>query len=381
MNTERLFTISKKIQHEINAMGLISNLDQLVNQLREAINYPSENTQRAVEDTLNQLYQGLDKANSKDFSPGIRSELDELIVNRQANINTLIGLGLSSQLQSIFAGGYTSVQSLDQLRALAEDVTAFTEALEQINTSFTTLGIKDEELNVGESVVGMTIPREGINGGLRGLQREIAFFAQFLVELTEVIEGSTEENEVYSLHASDFGIDVMATLPVAAQFAAIVAGVKAAFDMIKDFKNLKEKAEELGVDEDTVNKLTEKGEAAMETKLDEIHAEIFQDCKVDENGRVNELKSGMKLRLNGLANRMDQGFSFEVRTSLPESPSEEDEKHVEAIRSFGSIKFEPLEGSRLLELPENEDDEGSLSESSENEDDEDNSTKSKTSKK
>ena len=368
MNTERLFTISKKIQEEIDDMELIYHFEQLVSQLQDAINVPNEDTQRAVESTLNQLHQGLADADSSHFSPGIRSELDELIVNGRANTNKLIGLGLSSQLQSIFAGGYTSVQSLDQLQSLAEDVKAFTEALEQINTSFTALGIKDEELNAGESVVGMTIPREGINGGLRGLQREIAFFAQFLVELTEVTEGSTEENEVYSLHASDFGIDVMATLSVAAQFATIVAGVKAAFDIIKGFKNLKENAEQLGVDEDTVNKLTEKGKAAMETKIDEIHAEIFQDCKVDENGRVNELKSGMKLRLNGLANRMDQGFSFEVRTSLSESPSEEDEKHVEAIRSFGSIKFEPLSGSRLLELPENEDDE-------------DDSTKSKTSKK
>ena len=363
MNTERLLTISKRIQTEIADIGLIDHLDQLVSELQNAINSPNENTQRAVEDALNQLYQGLDDADSKDFSPGIRSELDQFLVNGRASTNTLIGLGLSTQLHHIFAGGYTSVQSLDQLRTLAEDVKTFSEALEQINSSFSALGMKDEELNSGESVVGMTIPRIGINGDLSGLQQEISFFGRLLVELTEVTEGSTEENKVYSLHASDFGIDVMATLSVAAQFATIVAGVKAALDKIKDFKDLKEKAETLGIDKDTVNQLTEKGKAEMETKLEEIHAEVFQNCKVDEEGRINELKSGIKLRLNGLANRLDQGFSFEVRTSPPESPSDEDEKNVNSIHSFYNIRFEPLSGPRLLELPENEEDEGSSNQS------------------
>lgn len=352
MNTQRLFTISKKLHAEIIGLKLVATINQLVQQLGEAINTPNENTQRAVETTLKQLHDKLVTASSNDFSPGIRAELEELKVNTRIPVNKLIGLGLSQELSTAFADGYTSVQSLDKLRQLAKDVQALATALEQVNNGFSALAIDDEQLKSGESVVGVSIPREAVDDGLRELQREIGFFGQFLVELTEVIEGSFHDNKVYSIHASDFGIDVLATLHVAAQFAIIVTGVKAALETIREYRKLKEKAETLGIEEKLVDQLTEKGTAAMTAKLDDIHAEVFQKCKMDDGGRVNELKSGIRLRLNGLANRLDRGFTFEVRTGLPEGSSQEAQKQAEQIKAFSSIRFERLEGVPVLQLPE-----------------------------
>lgn len=357
MNTGRLLTISRKIYSEIVKINLIQQLDRLVAHLESSINSPHESTQRVVSDDLEQLYQTLSQADSINFSPGIQSELDALIVNRRGGVNTLIGLGLSSQLENVFEGGYTSVKTLDGLRLLVQDVKDFSQALEGINNSFEALGIEDETLEVEESVVGMTIPRERLDGGLRGLQREISFFAQFLVELTETVEGSVDENEVYSLHASDFGIDAMTTLSVANKFAIIIVGIKAAFDTVMGYRDLKERAKKLGVDDKTVSQLAKESEEKMSSAIEEVHIEIFQDCKVDDKGRIRELKNGLTFRLNGLANRIDRGFSFEVRANFPEPKSDEDKKKVEKINAFSEIKFQPLSETRLLELPENGEDE------------------------
>ncbi|MEX2093276.1 MAG: hypothetical protein WD971_11395, partial [Pirellulales bacterium] len=91
------------------------------------------------------------------------------------------------------------------------------------------------------------------------------------------------------------------------------AGAKGRYNVIYGY------AEELGVVE-TVEAINKKSTEAMTTAVDEIEAEVFQHCKMDDEGRVNELKTAIKFKINGLANRMERGFSFEVRTTLPPKP-------------------------------------------------------------
>jgi hypothetical protein len=351
MNSERLYTISMDLYAEITGSNLVATMTQLTGQLQQAINSPGENTQRAVENTLNKLYETLRSANSNSFSPGIRAAIEELKVNGRP-VSNLIGTGLTQQLKITFEGGYTSVQTLDKLRQIETDIKAFADALGKINSSFKTLDMKDEKLNPGESIVGMIIPRSAINGGLRELQREIAFFAQFLVELTEVVEGTPHENKIYSLHASEFGIDVLGTLNVAACFANIIVGIKVVFDTLREFKELKEKAERLELGKKLTDDITKKGKERMKSKLNELHAEIFQNTKVTDGGRRNELETGIGIRLNGLANRIDRGFSFEVRTALPATPSDDEQEKAKIVVSFGSVRFEPIAGPRLIDFPE-----------------------------
>ena len=198
----------------------------------------------------------------------------------------------------------------------------------------------------------MVMPAGSFDGSLRELQRELEFFGQLLVELTEVAEGGVSEHKVYSLYASDLGIDVIATLAVAANFAGIVTALQYAFDKIAQFRDLKAKAEDLGVDAQTVEGLSAQGHQVMDDALDEIHAEVFQNCKVVDEGRVRELETAVKLRLNGLVNRLDKGFMFEVRTELLEEPTEPQESQAEQVAALSTVEFRQIEGPRMLELPE-----------------------------
>ena len=92
------------------------------------------------------------------------------------------------------------------------DVGLLGTALDAVSEGLTGLAVEGETLKAGESIVGVTIPRAAVDGGFRYLQRELAFFAQFLVEVTEVVEGKADEHKVQSLRSSDFGIDVTAQL-------------------------------------------------------------------------------------------------------------------------------------------------------------------------
>ena len=283
----------------------------------------------------------------------MRANLADLFLLEDCRADRLVGKGLSTELQRIFeAGSYTSVQTLDQLKQLLDRLNTFASAIDQVLTSFRALQVEDESLDPGTSVVGMVMPAGSFDGSLRELQRELEFFGQLLVELTEVAEGGASEHKVYSLYASDLGIDVIATLAVAANFAGIVTALQYAFDKIAQFRDLKAKAEDLGVDAQTVEGLSAQGHQVMGDALDEIHAKVFQNCKVVDEGRVRELKTAVKLRLNGLVNRLDKGFMFEVRTELLEEPTEPQESQAEQVAALSTVKFRQIEGPRMLKLPE-----------------------------
>ena len=212
--------------------------------------------------------------------------------------------------------------------------------------------LKDEEVPPGQAVVGMLIPHEAINDSLRGLQGEVRFFTNFLALLTESVEGRYEDNKVYSIHASMFGIESLVTLDVAVQYAQILGGIKIAYELVRGFRKLKQDAKNLGVEDKLTDQLTEKGTKEFEQKLDEISVEVYRNSKVEDEGRKEELKSGIRLNLNGLANRVDKNFIFEVRVSLPAEGNAEIEAKIVPIKEFSKVRFEPLEGARVLELQE-----------------------------
>jgi hypothetical protein len=85
-------------------------------------------------------------------------------------------------------------------------------------------------------------------------------------------------------------------------------------------------------------------------------------------GRKNELRMEIKTSLTRIANRVDLGYSIEVRAGLPSAdegeepgdegdggPEPEAKQHVEAISARREgLKFMKLPGSPLLSLPESQ---------------------------
>ena len=101
-----------------------------------------------------------------------------------------------------------------------------------------------------------------------------------------------------------------------------------------------------------LDKLDKKGEAAIDAEIEEINLKIFQDHKINDKGRINELRTGISLRLKGLAARLERGYSLEVRTELPAEPTKDDEKKGEEILVLSQVRFERT--TPLLKLTDGE---------------------------
>ena len=342
MNIQRLLTISNSLAAELQTVDILSLMSTLSSQLREAMNSPSESAQRSVQSTREALTKELQRANSNSMSPGMRVDLDSLKINEQTPVSELIGVGLLGRLDKAFdTGGYVSVGSLDQIDQLTNDLQELSTALEQLNGGAERLALRTEQLAPGESVVGLTIPREAVSEKLDRLQEEIRFFGSLVSTVAEVVEGSPGDPvKVRSLQSSDFAIDLATTISVAASLATAVEYLVRGLKKLKEIRAIKDKMEELGFEKDLLDALDDKGDAAIEAEIDEIDAKIFQDQKIDDEGRTNELRTGIRLRLKGLAARLERGYSVEVRTELPVEPTKDDEKKGVAISALCQIRFE-----------------------------------------
>jgi hypothetical protein len=355
MNANRLVQLVAVVREDVKELALVSALNQLVSHVQQAVNTPNESTQRAADATLTSTLTKLNSAPSNDISPGLREDMDELTIDGTP-ATQLLGKGLAARLDDIFKSGALTIKTLDRVRVLQTEVAALDAAVTHLEQGFDGVGLEPDELAPGESIVGVTIPRETVKDGLRSLRKEIQFFEQLMVQLTECNDGVAAEPAVRSLRSSGFGIDVVTTLHVASAMATIVAGVKNALDVIAKYRDLRKKAEDIGVKPKIAEQLGEQGKEAMETALDEIEAEVSQHCKIGDEGRANEIRSAIRVKIRGVAARMERGFTFEVRTSLPEHAGAADVALATPITGLSALRFEKISGPPLLELPEADDD-------------------------
>ena len=353
MNSQRLLSISNALAEELEEVNLLGLMRTLESQLRDAMNSPSEDAQRAVQTTREDLATKLREAKSNSMSPGMRVDLGALKINNRTPVSELIGLGLLDRLNTAFDSGYVSVGSLDQITQLAEDIQALYSALEKLNSGAEGLALRTEQLEPGESVVGFTIPREAVAEELDHLLKETKFFGNLVSMIDEAVKGSPRDPvKVRSLQSSDFGIDFATSLSVTASLATVVDYLVRGLQKLKEIRAVKDKMQELGFEQEFLDNLNNKSEAAIDAEIEEVTAKIFQDCKVNDQGRVNELRTGISIRLKGLAARLERGYSVEVRTELPPAPTDDDKQKGGAISALSHVRFEQT--TPLLKLTDGE---------------------------
>lgn len=350
MNSHRLSRLTGLIAEELTKAQTVKLMGQLVNNLQSAINGPTEATQRSVEDLRTRLATNLEKAPSIDFSPGTREELSELAIE-DTEVSDLLGAGLLARLNEALGTGYTSVKTLDAVKLINDEVNALHTAIQSLRQGLSQLSIEDDDLEPGDSIVGMTIPRTEVDG-VTELRAELHVFGLFVSQMTEAIRGTAKDPEVRTLRSSGFGIDLSADLDVVAAVAFAIRGIKYALDKLQRFRDLKRQMEALQVDPKTIAAIDKQSEASMEKDLDDLEIEIANEFKYNDQGRPKELRTAVRVNLNRVANRMERGFIFEARTQIPADPTPEQMQQAAVVESLSSVRFEAIEGPRLLQLPE-----------------------------
>jgi hypothetical protein len=365
VNAERLHAIVNALRAEITKTQYPKYLEQLVEGLNEAVEAPNKpGPQEKVSTARKNLTTALREAPSNDFSPAWRQALEEM------SVADLLGNALADELDRIFTQNeITPKAAADELAEIQTRVKGLVGALEKSSGSLEFFQIGSEELSPGEFEIGFLIPRAQVDNGLESLGKEFTDLRRMIGPFTELAgETSRPEVQVRSLSSSEFQV-FLAAAPITANL--FLKALERVLNIYKQILDIREKHREMSEDDDVpdeaLESILEHANKKMGYEIQVIVEEVIAKAKLDDEGRLNELRNELTLQINALANRIDRGFDVDVRAGeIPESTegeADEDEVDTETreaartvIDAQKSIEFMNVSGKPILGLEESGDD-------------------------
>lgn len=254
----------------------------------------------------------------------------------------------------------TPAVALEELRQLQKQLQAFDTALKNGTSAFQQFKIGDETLNSGECEIGVLIPRNAVNSRLLDFADELRELGFILNTFAEVATGSRDELSIRTISSTDLLVYLNAAIPYAACLAVAIERTVALYKQLLEIRKLHNEIKQQGVPETEVSGIEKYANNIMEEGIEKLSIEIVdQHYKKRDDGRKNELKNAVRISLNKLANRIDQGFNIEVRVQpLKEAEQSSDNfaeirNSIELIqKATSNMQFLKLTGQPILKLSE-----------------------------
>lgn len=151
--------------------------------------------------------------------------------------------------------------------------------------------------------------------------------------------------------------------PVAACVGHAAEKIINLYKTFLEIKKLKSELKKQGLKEEEMKGINDHANSVMSKGVEELTTEVVEEYyQGNDDKRKNELTNAVRISLNKLANRIDQGFNIEVRAEPAEEPegekveTEDEQKtrgYVDRVLSVSeTLQFMKLEGARILHLPE-----------------------------
>lgn len=359
MNAERLHAIAVAVLDDLKATKLDEILKQLIAALQNSVNQPNApEFQKQVGDYRTALNASLLAAPSNDFSPTWKQAVQEL------GLRDLLGTNLQVRIEEIFnRNQITASIALNELQTIYSHLTWYREALEQIVSSFKRMNIGMEELEPGQCEIGMLVPRPAIHNRLDEFAKDLGDLNGIFGTFAELVTGERPGFELRSVSSSDLSIFLWASLAVASTIALAADRIVTVYKKILEIKELHGKLKDKGVPKKRLQGVEEHANSIMEEEIDKLSKDLLKKChKTIDEARQNELTIELRFNLNKIANRIDNGYSIEIRTK-PFSEEEEakkkvtpeDKERINVILSASkNLEFIKLEGLPILSLPESQ---------------------------
>ena len=356
MNAERLNAIVKRLKKEMDGRGLLANMQNLVSGLRAVSQQPGTANQQNLAGYRTTIYQSLNDSDVDQFSPAWAQIL------REIGGDEFFGSNLKHQIETTLAENQmTPAVAADQLETVRQRMEKFQNALNQASIAFDTLRIADETLNPGECEIGILIPREAIHNQLVEFADELGEIRFLLNTFSEVATGKVDDLEIKTISSTGLMIYLGASPIFAACLATALERIVAFYKQLLEIRKIQLEIRKLGVPDESTKGIEDYANTHMAKGIEEVSVEIVNRYYEGDDGRKNELITAVRFSLNGIANRIDNGYNIEVRCEPLTSDDDSDEgaktkAAITAIQAASeNMQFLKLEGRPLLRLPEKRD--------------------------
>ncbi len=175
--------------------------------------------------------------------------------------------------------------------------------------------------------------------------------------LSELATGQPQDMRIGALSSSDWGVFLDSTATVALLVASAIERIIKGYKTILDIRKLHLEMERLEIRDDVREGLAEDTNSRMDKVIEETADDLVANHSSGDlaEGRINELRNGLIISLNYIANSIDHGFNFEIRVG-PELDGDEtdphdDETRAEILERTETMQFISAPGHPILSLP------------------------------
>lgn len=355
MNVERFHALARAVRSEMQSAEVTPLVEQLNAAIHQVVQEPAEpGHQQTLSNLRGQLDTALRRAPSNAFSPVWRQALDEL------KLTDLVGDALRARIESIFERNkITPSAAAEELAPIAEEVRRLDEALNRVLSGFEFFEIGAEELAPGEFEIGFVIPREAVDEELSHLGREFVKLHRILGPFLELSTGTRDDVRLRSISSSEFGVFLDSLPATALVLATALERLISGYEKVMNIRVAYKALEDSEVSETTLRAIESDAERTMGREIERIVDDLLAGATMQSVERTNELRTELTQSLNALANRIDHGYSVEVRAGVdadddPEAPADDPTRAaaLEILRMQERLRFANLTGQPILELPE-----------------------------
>jgi hypothetical protein len=267
-------------------------------------------------------------------------------------IADLLGDALADQLERILSGNeITPSAAANEIAEIQERVQQLVASLNQASSALVFFGIGSEELSPGEFEIGFMIPRVAVNDGLEELGEEFVGLKRIVAPFSELAGEGRAEVKVRSISSSEFQVFLESAPATAVLFTLALERLLKVYQQILDIRlKHRELAENNDLPDEVLKPIADHVSEKMKAEIGSITEDVISRAKLDDDGRLNELRNELTRQLDELAERIDRGFDVEVRAGeIPES-TEDELNEDEADRATREAARTVLEAQKNLEF-------------------------------
>ena len=201
----------------------------------------------------------LDVAESNNFSPAWREALADL------GLTDLLGQNLALQINNVFERNQiTPAVAQSELQSLRETLQIFSTAIDQIVSSFHSLGVGREDLEPGECEVGILVPRNFVNNQLGTFGDELKELNKIFGVFLELATGSRPGFAIKTISSSELTVFLEAASAVGACIALGLERVLELYKKLLEIRRIQAELSSLGLEKKNLYAFRGRGAASRE---------------------------------------------------------------------------------------------------------------------
>lgn len=246
-------------------------------------------------------------------------------------------------------------QAIQQLQSERQ---TYLNVLRTTKSTLDSLGVKQDELALGDAQIGFRLPRHIFNNELKGWIGELKELRLIILLFSELATGNAENMEIGEISTTDPIIFLILKPATVLLLGKAVSWALDQWKKVEDIRKVRAETAQLnlaahGIFDDMLKQYDEKVVEMIEQATKKHALELVKPPK--GAGRGNELGAHMEKALASLVARVERGMTVEIKflpvKTAGESTADQNNMAADFQSVVSQLKFHPPSSDPILVLP------------------------------